>query len=134
MSDFKMKQEIKTLIKMGFNEEMATLVVAAKYGNLEMASDVVSGIADENDTIREALVDFKPYVPEDTTGQIITPQSSSSSSTIEYITDDNEIECEMKKWCEKYNHDYNDYYNNTENLKSNDIQEKADDKNENENL
>jgi len=102
-----MKQEIKTLIKMGFNEEMATLVVAAKYGNLEMASDIVSGIADENDTIREALVDFKPYVPEDTTGIVITP---SSSSTIEYITDDTEI------------------------LKSNDIQEKADDKNENENL
>jgi len=107
MSDFRMKQEIKTLIKMGFNEEMATLVVAAKYGNLEMASDIVSGIADENDTIREALVDFKPYVPEDTTGIVITP---SSSSTIEYITDDTEI------------------------LKSNDIQEKADDKNENENL
>ena len=108
MSDFKMKQEIKTLIKMGFNEEMATLVVASKYGNLEMASDVVSGIADENDAIREALVDFKPYVPEDTTGIIVS--STSSSSTIEYITDD------------------------TENLKSNDIQEKADDKNENENL
>lgn len=107
MSDFRMKQEIKTLIKMGFNEEMATLVVAAKYGNLEMASDIVSGIADENDTIREALVDFKPYVPEDTTGIVVTP---SSSSTIEYITDD------------------------TENLKSIDIQEKADDKNENENL
>jgi hypothetical protein len=102
-----MKQEIKTLIKMGFNEEMATLVVAAKYGNLEIASDIVSGIADENDTIREALVDFKPYVPEDTTGIVVTP---SSSSTIEYITDD------------------------TENLKSNDIQEKADDKNENQNL
>ncbi len=108
MSDFRMKQEIKTLIKMGFNEEMATLVVAAKYGNLEMASDIVSGIADENDTIREALVDFKPYVPEDTTGVIVS--STSSSSTIEYITDD------------------------TENLNSNDIQEKADDKNENENL
>jgi hypothetical protein len=107
MSDFKMKQEIKALIKMGFNEEMATLVVAAKYGQLEMASDIVSGIADENDTIREALVDFKPYVPEDTTGIVVTP---SSSSSIEYITDD------------------------TENLKSNYIQEKADDKNENENL
>ena len=110
MSDFRMKQEIKTLIKMGFNEEMATLVVASKYGNLEMASDIVSGIADENDTIREALVDFKPYVPEDTTGIVVTP-SSSSSSTIEYINDDD-----------------------TEILKSNDIQEKADDKNENENL
>jgi hypothetical protein len=103
-----MKQEIKTLIKMGFNEEMATLVVASKYGNLEMASDIVSGIADENDTIREALVDFKPYVPEDTTGIVVT---ASSSSTIEYINDDD-----------------------TEILKSNDIQEKADDKNENENL
>jgi hypothetical protein len=102
-----MKQEIKTLIKMGFNEEMATLVVSAKYGKLEMASDIVSGIADENEAIREALVDFKPYVPEDTTGIVVTP---SSSSTIEYITDD------------------------TENLKSIDIQEKADDKNENENL
>jgi hypothetical protein len=109
MSDFKMKQEIKTLIKMGFNEEMATLVVAAKHGNLEMASDIVSGIADENEAIKEALVDFKPYVQEDTTGIIVS--STSSSSTIEYINDDD-----------------------TENLNSNDIQEKADDKNENENL
>lgn len=107
MSDFKMKQEIKTLIKMGFNEEMATLVVAAKYGNIEMASDIVDSIADENDAIREALVDFKPYVPEDTSGIIV--EQSSSSSTIEYIDD-------------------------TENLNSSDIQEKADDKNENENL
>ena len=107
MSDFKMKQEIKTLIKMGFNEEMATLVVAAKYGNIEMASNVVDSIADENDAIREALVEFKPYVPEDTTGIVVTP--SSSSSSIEYIDD-------------------------TENLNSSDIQEKADDKNENENL
>lgn len=106
MSDFKMKQEIKTLIKMGFNEDMATLVVAAKYGQLEMASNVVDSIADENDSIREALVEFKPYVPEDTSGIIVTP---SSSSSIEYIDD-------------------------TENLNSPDIQEKADDKNENENL
>ena len=106
MSDFKMKQEIKTLIKMGFNEDMATLVVAAKYGNIEMASNVVDSIADENDAIREALVEFKPYQVEDTTGIIVTP---SSSSTIEYIDD-------------------------TENLNSPDIQEKADDKNENENL
>lgn len=106
MSDFKMKQEIKTLIKMGFNEEMATLVVAAKYGQLEMASNVVDSIADENDALREALVEFKPYQVEDTTGIVVTP---SSSSTIEYIDD-------------------------TENLNSRDIQEKADDKNENENL
>lgn len=110
MSDFKMKQEIKTLIKLGFNEEMATLVVAAKYGQLDMASDIVSNIADENEAIREALVDFKPYVPEDTTGTLISIEQSSSSSTIEYINDD------------------------TENLNSPDIQEKADDKNENENL
>jgi hypothetical protein len=107
MTDFKMKQEIKTLLKMGISEEMATLVVATKYGKLEMASDIVSGIADENEAIREALVDFKPFQVEDTTGIIVTP---SSSSSIEYITDD------------------------TENLKSIDIQEKADDKNENENL
>jgi hypothetical protein len=110
MSDFKMKQEIKTLIKMGFNEEMATLVVAAKYGKLEMASDIVSGIADENEAIKEALVDFKPYVQEDTTG-IIVSSSSSPQYPLEYINDDD-----------------------TENLNSNDIQEKADDKNENENL
>jgi hypothetical protein len=108
MSDFKMKQEIKTLIKMGFNEEMATLVVAAKYGKIEMASEIVDSIADENEAIREALVDFKPYVPEDTSGIIV--EQSSSSSSIEYINDD------------------------TENLNSRDIQEKADDKNENENL
>ncbi len=112
MSDFKMKQEIKTLIKMGFNEEMATLVVAAKYGKLDIASDIVSGIADENDAIREALVDFKPYVQEDTTGIIVSSTSSSSSQyPLEYINDDD-----------------------TENLNSNDIQEKADDKNENQNL
>jgi hypothetical protein len=108
-----MKQEIKTLIKMGISEEMATLVVSAKYGKLDIASDIVSGIADENESIREALVDFKPYVQEDTTGSLLSSTSSSSSSQypLEYINDDD-----------------------TENLNSNDIQEKADDKNENENL
>lgn len=108
MSDFKMKQEIKTLLKMGISEEMATLVVATKYGKLDMASEIISGIADENEAIREALVDFKPYQQEDTSGIIV--EQSSSSSSVEYINDD------------------------TENLNSPDIQEKADDKNENENI
>ena len=108
MSDFKMKQEIKTLLKMGISEEMATLVVSTKYGKLDMASEIISGIADENEAIREALVDFKPYQQEDTSGIIV--EQSSSSSSVEYINDD------------------------TENLNSPDIQEKADDKNENENI
>jgi hypothetical protein len=111
MSDFKMKQEIKNLIKMGISEEMATLVAAAKYGNLDLASEIVSGIADENEALKESLADFKPYQPEDTTGQIITPQSSSSA--LDYLSDESQ---------------------DTVNLYSNDIQEKADDKNENENL
>ena len=103
-----MKQEIKTLLKMGISEEMATLVVSTKYGKLDMASEIISGIADENEAIREALVDFKPYQQEDTSGIIV--EQSSSSSSVEYINDD------------------------TENLNSPDIQEKADDKNENENI
>jgi hypothetical protein len=111
MSDFKMKQEIKNLIKMGISEEMATLVAAAKYGNLDLASDIVSGIADENEALKEALVDFRPYQPEDTTGQIITPQSSSSA--LDYLSDESQ---------------------DTQNLYSNDIQERTDVENENENI
>ena len=111
MSDFKMKQEIKNLIKIGINEEMATLVVATKYGNLELASEIMSGIADENEALKEALQDFKPYQPEDTSGIIIEPTASSSSSSsqypLEYINDD------------------------TENLNSNDIQEREDVENQN---
>lgn len=108
MSDFKMKQEIKNLIKMGINEEMATLVVATKYGNLELASEIMSGIADENEALKEALQDFKPYQPEDTSGIIIEPTASSSSQyPLEYINDD------------------------TENLNSNDIQEREDVENQN---
>jgi hypothetical protein len=103
MSDFKMKQEIKNLIKMGINEEMATLVVATKYGNLELDSEIVNSIADENEALKEALQDFKPYQPEDTSGIIIEPTASSSSQyPLEYINDD------------------------TENLNSNDIQERED--------
>ena len=88
MSDFKMKQEIKNLVKMGINEEMATLVAAAKYGNIELASEIVSSIADENQALMESLEEFKPYQPEDTTGMIIT--KSEDENTIE-ILDDNII-------------------------------------------
>lgn len=108
MSDFKMKQEIKNLIKMGINEEMATLVVATKYGNLELASEIVNSIADENEALKEALQDFKPYQAEDTSGIILIPMASSSSQyPLEYINDD------------------------TENLNSNDIQEREDVENQN---
>lgn len=88
MSDFKMKQEIKNLVKMGINEEMATLVAAAKYGNIELASEIVSSISDENQALMEALEEFKPYQPEDTTGIILT--KSEDENTIE-ILDDNII-------------------------------------------
>ena len=88
MSDFKMKQEIKNLVKMGINEEMATLVAAAKYGNIELASEIVSSIADENQALMESLEEFKPYQPEDTTGSILT--KSEDENTIE-ILDDNII-------------------------------------------
>lgn len=109
MTDFKMKQEIKNLIKMGISEEMATLVAATKYGNLDLASEIVSGIADENEALKEALEEFRPYEPMDTTGIIIEPTASSSSQyPLEYINDDD-----------------------TENLKSNDIQERTDVENEN---
>jgi hypothetical protein len=111
MSDFKMKQEIKNLIKMGISEEMATLVAAAKYGNLDLASEIVSGIADENEALKESLVDFKPYEPEDTSGQIITPQSSSSA--LDYLSDESQ---------------------DTVNLYSNDMVEKTDVENEIENI
>jgi len=107
MSDFKMKQEIKNLIKMGISEEMATLVAAAKYGNLDLASEIVSGIADENEALKEALVDFRPYQPEDTSGAIITPQSSSSA--LDYLSDESQ---------------------DTVNLYSPDIQEREDVENE----
>lgn len=82
MSDFKMKQEIKNLIKMGFNEDMATLIVAAKYGNHELTSDIVSSFAEENEAIKQELEKFKPYEPEDTSGIIITPDASSSTAEI----------------------------------------------------
>jgi hypothetical protein len=83
-----MKQEIKNLVKMGINEEMATLVAAAKYGNIELASEIVSSISDENQALMEALEEFKPYQPEDTTGIILT--KSEDENTIE-ILDDNII-------------------------------------------
>lgn len=89
MSDFKMKQEIKNLIKIGFNEDMATLIVATKYGNHALASDIVSSFADENEAIMEELKNFKPYAPEDTSGFIILPSDASSSSAeiypLEYL-------------------------------------------------
>jgi hypothetical protein len=83
-----MKQEIKNLVKMGINEEMATLVAAAKYGNIELASEIVSSISDENQALMEALEEFKPYQPEDNTGIILT--KSEDENTIE-ILDDNII-------------------------------------------
>jgi hypothetical protein len=88
MSDFKMKQEIKNLIKMGISEDMATLIIATKYGNLDLASDIVSSFKDENEAIMEELKNFKPYEPEDTSGIIIIPEVSSSSyeeSQLQYL-------------------------------------------------
>jgi hypothetical protein len=106
MSDFKMKQEIKNLMKMGINEEMAILVAATKYGNLDLASEIVSGIADENEALKEALQDFRPFEPMDTTGSIITKKEDEhtiefldasdniilSSNSIEESNDKNEIQ------------------------------------------
>jgi hypothetical protein len=83
MSDFKMKQEIKNLMKMGISEDMATLVVATKYGNLDLASEIVGGIADENEALKEALQDFRPFEPMDTTGCVITKKED--EHTIELL-------------------------------------------------
>jgi hypothetical protein len=85
MSDFKMKQEINNLIKIGISEDMATLIVATKYGNLDLASDIVSSFKEENEAIMEELKNFKPYEPEDTTGIIITPDASSSTAEIYHL-------------------------------------------------
>jgi hypothetical protein len=117
MSDFKMKQEIKNLIKMGFNEDMATLIVATKYGNHELASDIVSSFAEENEAIKQELEKFKPFVPEDTSGIIILPSDESSSSA------------------EIYPLEYLDINDNSDNiiLSSNSIEERND-KNEIENI
>lgn len=94
MSDFKMKQEIKNLIKMGISEDMATLIAATKYGNLDLASDIVASFSEENQAIMQELQNFKPYEPEDTTGIIITPEASSSSAEVyplEYLDDSDNI-------------------------------------------
>ena len=82
MSEFMMKQEIKNLIKIGISEDMATLIVATKYGNLDLASNIVSSFKEENEAIMEELKNFKPYEPEDTTGIVITPEASSSSAEV----------------------------------------------------
>lgn len=82
MSEFKMKQEIKNLIKMGISEDMATLIAATKYGNLDLASDVISSFVEENEAIKQEMESFKPYEPEDTNGILITPEPSSSSAEI----------------------------------------------------
>lgn len=106
MSDFKMKQEIKNLIKMGINEDMATLIAATKYGNLDLASEIVSGISEENQAIMESLEDFRPFEPMDTTGCIVTKKEDEhtlefldandniilSSNSIEERNDKNEIQ------------------------------------------
>jgi hypothetical protein len=89
MSDYKIKNEIKKLQEIGLNEEFATLVTAAKYGNLDMASNVLEGFTEENQEIKQLLeeVGFKPFEPIDTTGYIVEP---SSSSSMEVVIEDNE--------------------------------------------
>ena len=94
MSDYKIKNEIKKLQAMGISEEFATLVVAAKYGNLEMASGVLDGFTEENQDVKRLIeeVGFKPFEAVDTTGYIVEP--SSSSSVESEIVEDNQINIE----------------------------------------
>lgn len=94
MSDYKIKNEIKRLQEMGIAEEFATLVVASKYGNLEMASGVLEGFTEENQDIKELIEEmgFKPFEAVDTTGYMVEPISSSSVES--EIVEDNQINIE----------------------------------------
>jgi hypothetical protein len=90
MSDYKIKNEIKNLQAIGISEEFATLIAGAKYGNLDITSNVLNDFTEENQEIKQMLeeVGFKPFEPIDTTGYII--ESSGEPSVIE----DNEINIE----------------------------------------
>jgi hypothetical protein len=104
MNDFKFKQEVKNLMKIGLNEEYATLVVSAKYGNTEIANDILNSINEENEAIKEALQEFRPFEIVDTTGQINTDVnimtcSSSSSSNQDYYIENRVENLELSSNC-----------------------------------
>ena len=58
--DYKMKTELNNLVKMGFTEEMATIIVSAKYNKLEISKEIIDDLKDENTTIQEELNNFIP--------------------------------------------------------------------------
>ena len=102
MSDYKFSQEVKNLMKIGLNEEYATLVVSAKYGNTEITNDILSSINDENEAIKEALQDFKPFEIVDTQGQINTDvniMNCSSSSNEDYYIENRVENLELSSNC-----------------------------------
>jgi hypothetical protein len=106
MSDYKFRQEVKNLMKIGLNEEYATLVVSAKYGNAEIANDILNSINDENEAIKEALKEFRPFEIVDTTGEINTDvnimkcsSSSSSSSSQDYYIENRVENLELSSNC-----------------------------------
>lgn len=58
--DYKMKIEFNNLVKMGFTEEMATIVVSVKYNKTEIAKEVINDLKDENSVIEEEIKNFIP--------------------------------------------------------------------------
>lgn len=53
-----MKRELDSLLKMGLSEEMAKIVVYAKYHKEEDVKDIIIDMKEENNEIKDELKNF----------------------------------------------------------------------------
>jgi len=56
-----MKREIDSLLKIGLSEEMAKIVVYAKYHKEDEIKDIIIDIKEEHNEIKEELDKFIPF-------------------------------------------------------------------------
>lgn len=74
--DYKIKNDIKALLKMGLSQEMAELIACANNGKPELVEDTVELLKSEQDEIKEALAKagFEVFKPMPTEGMVVTNQ------------------------------------------------------------
>ena len=61
MTDYKINQDIRNLLKMGLPEDMATIVAYANNGKSEEVQHLVCTIEQEHDLLKKELQNFVPF-------------------------------------------------------------------------
>ncbi len=84
MSNYKVEQEIRKLLKMGFPEDYARVVAHVNLGDVKGALDEIEFMNDEQKTISEEIVNLVPFHENISKPIIIEDDQQDSKSDIQY--------------------------------------------------